>query len=96
MAITIKHPSIRTQPPLHNTTKASAQEKRNPKTLTKECSDSNLLDDINTAKRDIETLLLHLDYQTDPDMIDCYSYQLKGAYMKYKFLLRQIQQACNS
>lgn len=60
-----------------------------------ENSDPLLLEDINIAKKDIETLLLHLDYQTDPDMIDCYSYQLKGAYMKYKFLLRQLQQTSN-
>ncbi len=95
MAITIKHPSILNQPPLHNLTNTSIQEKKNPSILKKESSDSYLLDDINNTKRDIETLLLHLDYQTDPDMIDCYSYQLKGAYMKYKFLLRQIQQTAN-
>lgn len=54
--------------------------------------ESPLMKDINKAKRDIETILLHLDYQTDPDLIDCYSYELKGAYMRYKFLLRQIQE----
>ena len=35
--------------------------------------------------------LADLNYQTDPDMIDCYTYQLKGAYMRYKFLLKQVQ-----
>ena len=55
-------------------------------------TDSSLLVDLNNAKKDIDTLLLHLDYQTDPDLIDCYTYQLKGAYMRYKFLLRQAQQ----
>lgn len=73
----------------------STQEKKNPNSHINENSDSYLIDDINTAKRDIETLLLHLDYQTDPDLIDCYSYQLKGAYMRYKFLLRQIQNTTN-
>lgn len=73
----------------------SNHEKKNPNSHKNENSDSYLIDDINTAKRDIETLLLHLDYQTDPDLIDCYSYQLKGAYMRYKFLLRQIQQTTN-
>lgn len=72
-----------------------SHEKKNPNSHKNENSDSYLIDDINTAKRDIETLLLHLDYQTDPDLIDCYSYQLKGAYMRYKFLLRQIQQTSN-
>ena len=95
MAISIKNPSILNQPPLHSKTKVASKEKKESKSLKRENSDSYLFDDINNAKRDIETLLLHLDYQTDPDMIDCYSYQLKGAYMKYKFLLRQIQQTVN-
>lgn len=73
----------------------STQEKKNPNSQLKENSDSCLMQDINNAKKDIETILLHLDYQTDPDLIDSYSYQLKGAYMRYKFLLRQIQQITN-
>lgn len=73
----------------------ATQEKKNPNSHVNENTSSYLLDDIHTTKRDIETLLLHLDYQTDPDLIDSYSYQLKGAYMRYKFLLRQIQQDTN-
>ena len=73
----------------------STQEKKNPNSQKNENSDSCLMQDINNAKKDIETILLHLDYQTDPDLIDSYSYQLKGAYMRYKFLLRQIQQITN-
>ncbi len=71
------------------------KEKKNSHSRVNGNTSSYLLDDINTTKRDIETLLLHLDYQTDPDLIDSYSYQLKGAYMRYKFLLRQIQQTTN-
>lgn len=56
-------------------------------------SDPTLLDDLGNVKRDIDTILLHLNYQTDPDLIDSYAYQLKSAYMRYKFLLRQIQKA---
>ncbi len=64
--------------------------------LVKEQPSSFLMEDIHETKRDIETLLLHLDYETDPDLIDCYSYQLKGAYMRYKFLLRQLRQEQNA
>lgn len=67
-------------------------EKKNPDSHEHTIPDSLLMEDIGNVKKDIDTLLLHLDYQTDPDMIDCYTYQLKGAYMKYKFLLRKIQQ----
>ncbi|MGN0152878.1 MAG: DUF2508 family protein [Lachnospiraceae bacterium] len=66
--------------------------KKNRSSQNSVTTDSSLLVDLNNAKRDIDTLLLHLDYQTDPDLIDCYTYQLKGAYMRYKFLLRQAQQ----
>jgi len=54
-------------------------------------TDSALLMEMHNAKKDIDTILLHLNYQTDPDLIDCYTYQLKGAYMRYKFLLKQVQ-----
>lgn len=54
-------------------------------------TDSSLLIDLDDAQKDIDTILLHLNDQTDPDMIDCYTYQLKGAYMRYKFLLKQVQ-----
>lgn len=54
-------------------------------------TNSSLIHDLNNAKKDIDTILLHLNYQTDPDLIDCYTYQLKGAYMRYKFLLRLAQ-----
>jgi hypothetical protein len=47
--------------------------------------------DLNQAKKEIDTLLLHLNYYTDPDLIDSYTYQLKGAYLKYRFFLRQLQ-----
>ena len=83
--------------PLSTSTKKQpfSQQKKNPSSHTHANQDSYLLEDINSAKQDIETLLLHLDYQTDPDLIDSYTYQLKGAYMRYKFLLRQIQQTTN-
>lgn len=68
-----------------------AMKKRNPLSHTAVITDSSLLIDLKDAKKDIDTILLHLNYQTDPDMIDCYTYQLKGAYMRYKFLLKQVQ-----
>lgn len=71
--------------------KRSTNQKRN--LLSQNCviSDSALLTEMYEAKKDIDTILLHLNYQTDPDLIDCYTYQLKGAYMRYKFLLKQVQ-----
>lgn len=67
------------------------RKKRNPSPRENAVTDSSLLDEMTNAKKDIDTILLHLDYQTDPDLIDCYTYQLKGAYMRYRFLLKQMQ-----
>ena len=68
------------------------RKKKNLPPHTSVTADSALLIDLNHTKEKIDTLLLHLNYQTDPDLIDCYAYQLKGAYMQYKFLLKQIEQ----
>lgn len=54
-------------------------------------TDSSLLTEMDHAKNDIDAILSHLNYQTDPDLIDCYTYQLKGAYLRYRFLLKQTQ-----
>lgn len=72
--------------------KKSSNKKRNPLSHNTVITDSSLLIDLSDAKKDIDTILLHLNYQTDPDLIDCYTYQLKGAYMRYKFLLKRVQQ----
>ena len=66
------------------------RKKKNPSSQTV-TTDSSLYKDMLIAKKEIDTLLSHLNYQTDPDLIDCYAYQLKGAYMRYKFLLKQIR-----
>lgn len=75
----------------HESTKFFIKPKRNPLPQNSVITDSSLLTEMYQAKKDIDTILLHLNYQTDPDLIDCYTYQLKGAYMRYKFLLRQAQ-----
>ncbi|MDD6072516.1 MAG: DUF2508 family protein [Clostridiales bacterium] len=66
------------------------RKKKNPLSQTV-TTDSSLRNEMLNAKKEIDTLLSHLNNQTDPDLIDCYAYQLKGAYMRYKFLLRQIR-----
>ncbi len=66
--------------------------KKNPFSQIAATTDSSLLIDLDNTKKEIDTLLLHLNDQTDPDLIDCYAYQLKGAYMQYKFLLKQMKQ----
>ena len=83
---------MRTKSPSLNYRKKSINEKKNHLPRQSVETDSSLLNEMKNAKKDIDTILLNLNYQTDPDLIDCYTYQLKGAYMRYKFLLRKIQE----
>lgn len=70
--------------------------KKNLSKQSNASTDSPYITDLDNTKKEIDTLLYHLDYQTDPDLIDSYSYQLKGAYLRYKFYLRQIRELTNS
>lgn len=48
---------------------------------------------IREAKTDLDCAYSNFEHATDPDLIDCYIYQLKSAQMRYKFLLDRIKQA---
>ena len=54
---------------------------------------SQMLKNIQQAKTDLDCAYLNFEHATDPDLIDCYIYQLKSAQMRYKFLLDSIKQA---
>lgn len=47
-----------------------------------------LLDEIETTKRAHDAALANLENITDPDLIDCYIYELNAVQVRYKFLLR--------
>lgn len=54
---------------------------------------SQMLKNIQQAKTDLDCAYLGFEHATDPDLIDCYIYQLKSAQMRYKYLLDSIKQA---
>lgn len=45
--------------------------------------------DLLLAKWDLENAYAGFDYVTDPDLIDCYIYQLNAAMKRYKYLLEK-------
>lgn len=47
-----------------------------------------LLAEIETTKRAHDIALANLENMTDPDLIDCYIYELNAVQVRYKFLLR--------
>ena len=48
-----------------------------------------MLNEIETIKRAHAATLSNLENITDPDLIDCYIYELNAVQVRYKFLLRQ-------
>ena len=58
--------------------------KEGPKT-TRE----RLLEDLEKTKYQLDTAYRGFDYVTDPDLIDCYIYDINGILKRYKFLLEQ-------
>ena len=56
-----------------------------PKTL-KEC----ILEDLEKTKFELETAYSGFDNVTDPDLIDCYIYEVNSIMKRYKYLLNQV------
>ena len=54
------------------------------KTL-KEC----ILEDLKKTKFDLETAYSGFDNVTDPDLIDCYIYEVNAVMKRYRYLLNQ-------
>ena len=48
-----------------------------------------LLEDLEKTKCELDTAYRGFDYVTDPDLIDCYIYEVNSALKRYRFLLEQ-------
>lgn len=59
-------------------------DKEKPKTL-REC----ILEDLEKTKYELETAYLGFDNVTDPDLIDCYIYEVNSVMKRYRYLLNQ-------
>ncbi len=51
----------------------------------------SLLDDINEARYALESAYMGFDNATDPDLIDCYIYEMNSILKRYRFLLHELQ-----
>lgn len=50
-----------------------------------------LLDDIEKTQHALEVAYCGFDNVTDPDLIDCYIYEVNSALKRYRFLLQQAE-----
>jgi hypothetical protein len=48
-----------------------------------------VLEDLEKTKYELETAYLGFDYVTDPDLIDCYIYEVNSIMKRYRYLLNQ-------
>lgn len=64
------------------------------KKRTSPMSDADyLMREINMTKEAIYTAYSNLDSVTDPDLIDCYIYQLNSEQKRYKYLLQKAKES---
>lgn len=55
-----------------------------------------LKDDLHQTARALRDAYNNLENVTEPDLIDCYIYQLNSVQMRYKFLLASIKELENA
>lgn len=51
-----------------------------------------LLDDLDRTKHDLDSAYANLASVVEPDLIDCYIYEVQSVQMRYKFLLSRVKQ----
>lgn len=51
--------------------------------------DNSLLSDIEKTRCALETAYMGFDNATDPDLIDCYIYEMNAVQKRYKYLLQE-------
>lgn len=52
-----------------------------------------LLEELARTKSAMDTAYSNFENVTEPDLIDCYIYELNAAQMRYKFLLRKVKES---
>lgn len=67
-----------------------SQSSRVNRTLSeKEIERNALLSDLEKTKKALEVAYAGFDNVTEPDLIDCYIYEVNSVYKRYKFLMEQ-------
>ncbi len=52
---------------------------------------NSLLEDLAKTKFALDTAYSNFENVTEPDLIDCYIYELNAAQMRYRFLLKKVK-----
>lgn len=62
-----------------------------PKKVTNDTHYSLLKKDLQQTAKDLADAYVNLENVVEPDLIDCYIYELNSVQMRYKFLLSTIK-----
>lgn len=55
-------------------------------------AERQLLEDLHLTKNALDTAYANFETVIDPDLIDCYTYEIYSVQKRYKFLLEQAKQ----
>lgn len=61
--------------------------KQDPKLIQQEI----LREELEQVKQEMNTAYSNFEHVIDPDLIDCYIYEVNAVQKRYKYLLKQIQ-----
>lgn len=59
----------------------------------RESAKSSIADAIAQAKKDLDCAYLNFEHAVEPDLIDCYIYELQSTQLRYKVLLNCAKEA---
>ena len=59
--------------------------------LASKTPEEALRNNLQLAKWELDNAYAGFEYATDPDLIDCYIYELNAAQLRYQFLLRKFK-----
>ena len=51
-----------------------------------------LMDDITKTRQALERIYCNFQYVSDPDLIDCYIYEMNSVDLRYKYLINQLRE----
>ena len=66
-----------------------------PGLLAKDNDEKRLLQDLKLARTELEIAYSGFDNVTDPDLIDCYIYEVNSALKRYRFFIYSRQNKCS-
>jgi hypothetical protein len=73
-----------------NTLKSVFNKQNERMEITQE--DRELLQALETVKKNLETVYINFEYATDTALIDSYIYEVKALQLKYEYIIKEIKQ----